>query len=189
MGNMLVNKRVEETIFSGSGEEKQAKTKDYRPLPSHMYGGPKGLGDPTFRGLSKMEEDPLIPQRMRDISQNNFCKAEWQKFDECTKGKGPFAAAYGCKPENHTYIKCLEGWFEDRDFKEKVIIEFLNERSHYRETGVKTPRYRHGKFIKRDEELYGPALDENGKYRPQKPRDWDKYWKDNPPSWTDFRYD
>ena len=33
-----------------------------------MYGGPRGLGDPNYRELSRMEEDPMIPQRMRDIT-------------------------------------------------------------------------------------------------------------------------
>jgi len=38
------------------------------------------------------------------------------------------------------------------------------------ETGISTKRYaRGGKFIHRDFEKEGPALDENGKYRPQRP--------------------
>ena len=41
---------------------------EYRIFKQHMYGGPKGLGDPTYRELSRMEEDPMIPQRMRDIT-------------------------------------------------------------------------------------------------------------------------
>merc|ERR1712049_33023 len=71
MGNMLMNKRIEETILGGNAnsssrkEEGEDQSSDYRILPKHMYGGPKGLGDPMFRGLSKMEEDPMIPQRMR----------------------------------------------------------------------------------------------------------------------------
>ena len=54
---------------------------EYRVFKQHMYGGPKGLGDPNyrhehsqvnsytlydfllfFRDMSKMEEDPMIPQ-------------------------------------------------------------------------------------------------------------------------------
>ena len=39
MGNMLINKRVEETIFSGpQDDEDQSKKKEYRMLPKHMYG-------------------------------------------------------------------------------------------------------------------------------------------------------
>ena len=45
-----------------------------------MYGGPKGLGDPNYRELSKMEEDPLIPQRMRDITRTQLCVPEVEKY-------------------------------------------------------------------------------------------------------------
>ena len=45
-----------------------------------MYGGPKGLGDPNYRELSKMEEDPLIPQRMRDITRTQLCMLEVEKY-------------------------------------------------------------------------------------------------------------
>jgi hypothetical protein len=39
MGNMLINKRVEETIFSGpQDDEDQSKKKEYRMLPKHMSG-------------------------------------------------------------------------------------------------------------------------------------------------------
>ena len=39
MGNMLINKRVEETIFSGpQDDDDQSKKKEYRMLPKHMYG-------------------------------------------------------------------------------------------------------------------------------------------------------
>jgi hypothetical protein len=38
------------------------------------------------------------------------------------------------------------------------------------ETGIQTKRYaRGGKFIHRDFEKFGPAIDDNGKYRPQRP--------------------
>ena len=47
-----------------------------------MYGGPKGLGDPNYRELSKMEEDPLIPQRMRDITRTQLCVPEVEKYPE-----------------------------------------------------------------------------------------------------------
>ena len=38
MGNMMVNKRVEETMFSETPENEKNKTKEYRVLPKHMYG-------------------------------------------------------------------------------------------------------------------------------------------------------
>ena len=46
------------------------KKSEFRIFKQHMYGGPKGLGDPYYRELSKMEEDPMIPQRMRDITRS-----------------------------------------------------------------------------------------------------------------------
>ena len=48
--------------------------------------------------------------------------------------------------------------------------------------------FRGGKFIVRDEKINGPMLDENGKYRPQKPTGWDESYPDGPPPWTDTKY-
>ena len=58
---------------------------------------------------------------------------------------------------------------ENESFRERVTLEYLNERSHYRQTGLATVRYYHGKFVPRNEDNDGPALDENGLYRPRKP--------------------
>ena len=49
------------------------KKSEYRIFKQHMYGGPRGLGDPNYRELSRMEEDPMIPQRMRDITRYSEC--------------------------------------------------------------------------------------------------------------------
>ena len=52
-----------------------------------------------------------------------------------------------------------------------MTLEYLNERSHYRQTGIKTVRYgMDRKYIDRDERIHGPSLDENGRYRPRKPK-------------------
>jgi len=86
-----MNKRIEETILGGNAnsssgkEEGEDQSSDYRILPKHMYGGPKGLGDPMFRGLSKMEEDPMIPQRMRDTIRTQICTAEAAAINDCGK--------------------------------------------------------------------------------------------------------
>ena len=98
-------------------------------------------------------------------------------------------AVYNCRQELNGLTGCLEKWFYDTNFKERVTLEYLNERSHFRETGVKTPRYHHGKFIPRDTDKDGPALGEDKLYRPQKPADWDKYYSNGPPMWTDYHYD
>ena len=58
MGNALISKRFE----TDTRPEDESKT-EKRIFPSHMYNGPLKLGDPYYRGLSKMEEDPMIPQR------------------------------------------------------------------------------------------------------------------------------
>ena len=58
MGNMIFNKRIEDALHS----EANSKV-EHRIFAEHMYKGPKKLGDPNYRGLSKMEEDPMIPQR------------------------------------------------------------------------------------------------------------------------------
>ena len=83
---------------------------------------------------------------------------------------------------------CVLCW-QNPDFKDQVTEEYLNERSHFRETGVKTKRYHRGTFIARDESIDGPPLDKNGVYRPRKPRDWDKHYAESgPPKWANFDY-
>ena len=46
----------------------------------------------------------------------------------------------------------------------RVREEYLNERSHLRNTGIKTSRIHHGRFISRSPSD-GPALDPEGHYR------------------------
>ena len=54
---------------------------------------------------------------------------------------------------------------EDRpEFRAAVKEEYLNERSHYRQTGLKQKRYQRGKFIERDVQN-DPPLDSGGRYR------------------------
>ena len=67
----------------------------------HMYGGPMGLGDPTYRELSKMEEDPMIPQRMRDITRTQLCIPEVRAFSECSKNSG-FSMVFQCQADSST---------------------------------------------------------------------------------------
>ena len=69
-------------------DEANYKKSEYRIFKQHMYGGPKGLGDPNYRELSKMEEDPMIPQRMRDITRTQLCTDEVRAFAECSKNNG-----------------------------------------------------------------------------------------------------
>ena len=80
-------------------------------------------------------------------------------------------------------VACQKSWMERPEFVAAVREEYLNERSHYRETGIKQTRYKRvcmvfsfstlalyyeichqGKFIERDT-VTDPPLDSNGKYR------------------------
>ncbi len=93
-----------------------------------------------------------------------------------------------CRKHRDALVSCMQRWFEDPDFKERVIEEYLNERSHYRETGIKTKRYDKGSMVPRDEN--DPPLDSEGRYRPRKPTGWDEAYKDKGlPRWTSYKYD
>lgn len=182
MGNAIFSKRIEDSL-----ENETKKKGEKRLFPSHMYTGPLKLGDPFYRGLSKMEEDPMIPQRMRDIGRE-LCPDVVKEFCDCTNRNG-FKMIYACTAERDKLCECIQGWLENQHFKDMVTEEYLNERSHFRQTGIKTKRYaRGGKFILRDEKLSGPMLDENGKYRPQKPTCWDESYPDGQPAWTNIKY-
>ena len=189
MGNMLFNRRLgtaedaDSELIHNDGSEKKS---EYRIFKQHMYGGPKGLGDPYYRELSKMEEDPMIPQRMRDITRSQLCRDVVAAFANCSKENG-FSMAWKCQEEKDCMVSCQKAWMEDPDFVAAVKEEYLNERSHYRTTGIKQTRYKRGKFINRDSEA-DPPLDSNGKYRPQKPISWDESYPDGPPSWANFQY-
>jgi len=43
------------------------------------------LGDPNYRGLSKMENDPLITQRVRDTARTVMCKEQAAAMGHCAK--------------------------------------------------------------------------------------------------------
>ena len=74
-----------------------------------------------------------------------------------------------CRPQRDALLACSHKWMENESFRERVTLEYLNERSHYRQTGIATVRYFHGKFVARHVEKDGPPFDENGQYRPRKP--------------------
>ena len=101
MGNMLFNRRLgtaedaDSELIHNDGSEKKS---EYRIFKQHMYGGPKGLGDPYYRELSKMEEDPMIPQRMRDITRSQLCRDVVAAFANCSKENG-FSMAWKCQEE------------------------------------------------------------------------------------------
>ena len=97
-----------------------------------------GLGDPNYRELSKMEEDPMIPQRMRDITRTQLCIPEVKAFSECSKNTG-FSMVFRCQEEKNCMVECQRQWMEERpDFRAAVKEEYLNERSHYRSLQPRT---------------------------------------------------
>ena len=59
---------------------------------------------------------------------------------------------------------CLEAKFYDPDFYQRLAEEYLLERGHYRDSGIRTRRFANGRFVSRPEES-GPALDTEGRYR------------------------
>ena len=65
-----------------------------------------------------MEEDPMITQRMRDISRT-LCTKYGDLLNECGKRHG-LMVWYHCQAERDEVVKCMEGWQQDPDFKEKV---------------------------------------------------------------------
>merc|ERR1712111_165215 len=76
MGNMLFNERVKDDIglaAGGHGSQEKQKRVEHRIFPDHMYTGPLKLGDPYYRGLTKMETDPMLPARMRDTARSELC--------------------------------------------------------------------------------------------------------------------
>ena len=50
MGNMLFNRRLGTAQDDDEGSEETGRV-EYRVFKQHMYGGPKGLGDPTYRSV------------------------------------------------------------------------------------------------------------------------------------------
>ena len=76
------------------------------------------MGDPYYRGLSKMETDPMITQRMRDISRT-LCKEAGDTLQECGKKHG-LMLWYHCQAERDGLTDCMARWQNDPDFKEAV---------------------------------------------------------------------
>ncbi|KAK3580230.1 hypothetical protein CHS0354_012758 [Potamilus streckersoni] len=114
-----------------SGHEKDI----YTVLPSNLAGGPHGLGDPDDKTLRKVETEISIPQKMKKKAKEN-CQEVVQAFEKCGKDSG-LLLPFKCRPYAKALERCLLGWYENEDFKEKCKLEYLEERSEYRRTGIK----------------------------------------------------
>ena len=86
---------------------------------------------------------------MRDIGRD-LCHENVKKFTDCTQKHG-FKMVYACTDERNELCECIKGWVDNEEFKATVIEEYLNERSHFRQTGIKSKRYARlvNKFIAR----------------------------------------
>ncbi|GAB6019190.1 hypothetical protein CHUAL_000809 [Chamberlinius hualienensis] len=106
-------------------------------LPTKYSAGPHGLGDPEDRTLRKVEDEILVPRKMRDKAKNEKCVAEVAEFNRCCKAAG-LSMVYKCRKENDDLKNCLTRWYQDEDFKKICQEEYLNERSEFRRTGIRT---------------------------------------------------
>lgn len=151
-----------------------------RPLPPGT-GGPLGLGDPADMALHMLEEEEVLPQRVLDTARNVHCAALQREWDQCCD-QGMMATMFTCDSE--PLRACLQEQFYSKELRAAVRSEYLLERSHYRQTGLRTRRYLHGKMLPRPAEQ-GPGLDPaTGLYVPRKPDLWDSAYPEGPPSWA-----
>lgn len=140
---------------------------------------------------------------MRDIARIDLCTEAVAKFNDCgvaavrsassivlecqCKSESSFQGftiIFKCRKEKDEMYGCIENWVTNEDFQQAVKEEYLNERSHYRQSGIHTMRYEKHSFIPRDVSVHGPAVDENGKYVPRLPKDWNETYKGSLPHWA-----
>jgi len=148
----------------------QKEGNTYEDFGPRSTGGPKGLGDPTDRTLNVFENERVLPQRAVDIAKIDLCWKQRMDYDSCSRKEG-WMLIFNCRDENDRQKACVENYFYDPMFRASIKEEYLNERSHYRSTGIRQQRYMSGKLIPRDSKS-DPPLDEKGNYRPKKPLGW-----------------
>ncbi|XP_022691078.1 COX assembly mitochondrial protein homolog [Varroa jacobsoni] len=116
---------------------------DHTVLAKYLSGGPYGLGDPNDKSLRKVEKEILIPKLMRDRTKAEKCAAEVKAFGECAKREG-LSVVFNCRRENDAMKSCMVRWYTDSQFKEECTQQYLADRTHYRETGIKKKRMPRG---------------------------------------------
>ena len=94
-----------------------------------------------------------------------------------------------CREEVKDLHRCVDEKVAIQEFRDTVTQEYLNERSHYRQTGHRSPRYERSNYVKRTEE--DPAIGPDGKYKMKKPYKWDESYKGKElPEWAkNVKYD
>lgn len=56
-------------------------------------------------------------------------------FCKCAKEQG-LKVTFMCRQENKVLKDCLAKWFYDEEFREECKMQYLQERSEYRRTGL-----------------------------------------------------
>ncbi|KAJ8321644.1 hypothetical protein KUTeg_000115 [Tegillarca granosa] len=107
---------------------------DHSVLPPHMTGGPMGFGDPDDHTLRKIEEDVVIPEKVRRRSRREKCPDLVKAFSRCGREAG-LLITVKCEDERKELVDCLVKWFHDKEFVEETTKEYIRQRSVYRRTG------------------------------------------------------
>ena len=105
-------------------------------------------------------------------------------YDACCENN-KMTLFYTCRDQSKAFASCLRHHFYNPELHQSIVDEFLMERSHFRNTGIKTRRYNRGTFLTRPDES-GPALDSQWRYRKRIPDLWYETYGDKPPSWSSF---
>merc|ERR1711990_848668 len=108
-------------------------------------GGPHGLGDPADKTLTDYELDVLIPQRALETTKLEICGHYMKEFNECADkqvasilGKLSFGVGMHFNCNATELNNCYRTEFYNPSLFKAVRDEYLNERSHLRNTGIKT---------------------------------------------------
>ena len=98
---------------------------------------------------------------MKSIIVRNHLSFSKDFEDCCTANKYTFLVR--CSSEAKQ--ACLKAQFSDPEFYQRLAEEYLLERGHYRDSGIRTRRFVRGMFVSSRPEESGPALDGQGRYR------------------------
>ena len=104
-------------------------------LPQHLAGGPHGVGDPNDKTLRKVETNTLIPKKVRELARTEKCNIQNMEFAKCAKDAG-LLMPFNCRKARDDLYQCMEQYYNNPEFVQKVTEEYLAERSEYRRTGI-----------------------------------------------------
>jgi len=153
--------------------------KGQREILPQSSGGPLNLGDPDDRSLSEEELKVIIPRRMYRTCKETMCFKENEDYDKCWKDEGSMALT---RCDKKPVKDCMDNMFASPQFRLAIAREYLDERSHNRQTGQRTPRYLRSNWVSR---LPGDiGMDANGAYIPRKPLGWSEAYAEGEPSWA-----